>query len=193
MAVLGFRGTESSNLVDWQKNFKVKLVDTRIGSKSVKLHEGFGDRYQDISAWFERNYRDIPRDYTIMLTGHSLGGALAIVAAAYAGHRLRRRPDSVITFASPFVGDEAFRKYYTEMVGCDRTLRITNKGDIITSVAFDQRYTHVCKALHLNGHSGWLSVLNPLKSHSLYAGYDQGLAKKFANVNEINFGCDKLI
>ncbi|XP_028404783.1 phospholipase A1-IIgamma-like [Dendronephthya gigantea] len=192
LAVFGFRGTEPTNVIDWKKNFDMDLAEANIGQTKFELHKGFKNRYLDISSWFEAKYEDIPQDYTIVITGHSLGGALATISAAYASGKTNRRPDAVVTFASPLVGDKKFHDYYGKMVGCDRTLRITAKGDILTKVPFNKSYTHVCNALEVNGNTNsWWNNLNPVKSHSLYSGYDNGLARKFSNVDEINFGCDK--
>ena len=195
LAVFGFRGTETTNLKDWEKNFQMNLAEASIGSTTFRIHQGFRDRYQNIASWFEAEYQAIPHDYTIMITGHSLGGALATISAVYASGKLNRRPDAVITFASPKVGEQDFHGYYVRMVGCDRTLRITVKGDFFTTVPKDKRYTHVCNALEVDGgQSGWfVSILHIAKNHSLYKGYKVGLARKFSNVNEINFGCDKLL
>ena len=191
LAVFGFRGTEPTNLKDWKKNFQMSLAKASIGSTSFKIHQGFRDRYMTIASWFEAEYQDIQADYTIMITGHSLGGALATIAAAYASGKLNRRPD-VITFASPKVGDQDFHDYYTKVVGCGRTLRIATIGDLVTKLPLSKDYTHVCNALDVNGKTGWLSILNIAKTHSLYNGYRIGLERKFSNVNEIDFGCDKL-
>ena len=60
LAVIGFRGTESTNLVDWIKNFKMVPVEARIDSTTFKIHKGFSERYQDISSWFETEYVAIP-------------------------------------------------------------------------------------------------------------------------------------
>ena len=191
LAVFGFRGTESTNFVDWQKNFQMNLVEGSVGAAVFKVHQGFRDRYLSIASWFEAEYKDIPADYTIMITGHSLGAALATIAPAYASGKLNRRPDAVITFASPKVGDQDFKDYYAKVVGCDRTLRIATKDDIFTTAPFDGRYIHVCNALEINGHVGFLSNLNMARTHSLFDGYKTGLERKFPNVDEINFGCDK--
>ena len=190
LAVFGFRGTEPTNLKDWGKNLQINLAKGRIGSKTFRLHQGFRDRYLSIASWFEAKYKTVS-DYTILITGHSLGGALTTIAAAYASGKLNRRPDAVITFASPKVGNQDFQDYYTRVVGCDRTLRIATKGDIVTKVPFSKDYTHVCNVLVVNANTGWWSGLNLLKIHSLYQGYRIGLQRKFSNVQEINFACDK--
>ena len=191
LAIFGFRGTEATSFTDWKKNFDLKLTETSIGSTTFELHKGFRERYLDIAQWFENEYQALSKDYTIVITGHSLGGALSTIAAAYAGGKLNRRPDAVITFGSPLVGDEDFHEYYGKVVGCDRTLRIRAKFDLFTKVPTGKHYTHVCNALEVDGREGWLGSLNLVKNHSLDSGYKLGLARKFSNVDKINFGCDK--
>jgi predicted lipase len=77
LAVFALGGTERK-LSDWLKHSKIKLTRVNFPSRrrpryiSVRLHEGFKDRYKDISSWFEAEYQAIPREYKIVVTGHSL-------------------------------------------------------------------------------------------------------------------------
>ena len=80
LAAFGFRGTEGFNLNDWLKNFKVARTSAKIFRNMFKLHSGFNDRFEDISKSFRDQYKRIPNDYTIILTGLSLGGAMATIA-----------------------------------------------------------------------------------------------------------------
>ena len=194
LKVFGFRGTEPTSIVDWGKNFQMNLAKAIIGSTTFRIHQGFRNRYLNIASWFEAEYQAIPADYTIMITGHSLGGALATIAAAYASGKLNRPPIAVITFGSPLVGQSDFKNYYNKVVGCDRTLRITAKDDWVTvNPSTLLGYTHVCSALEVNGHTSWLAgKLNPIASHDFYGDYDRGLARKYTDVNVINLGCDRV-
>ena len=192
LAVFGFRGTEPTSIKDWLKNFEMILAQVNIGSSTFKIHQGFRDRYFNIQEWFENKYKALPQDYTIIITGHSLGGAMTTIAATYASGKLNRRPDAVITFASPLVGGKEFRDYYRNVVGCDRTLRITAEADIIVqNPSTLLGYTHVCSALKVNGLKNWFSKFDLIFNHDIYGAYDRGLAKKYKNVNDFNFGCDR--
>ena len=194
LAVFGFRGTEPTSINDWAKNFKMILVPVRVGSAAFKIHQGFRDRYQDISLWFETEYQAIPQDYKIMITGHSLGGALTTVSAAIVSGKTKRLPDAVIPYASPLVGGQDFQTYYENVVGCGRTLRVTVEGDIITKAPSTLLgYTHVCSPLELEGHTGFLTPGKMIENHDVYANYDRGLEKRYANMNDINLGCDRRI
>lgn len=189
LVVFGFRGTDNGQ--DWGKNLDMVIVEESIGADTFKIHKGFLERYHYISAWFENEYSQVPNDYTIFLTGHSLGGAEATIAAVYAAGKLNRKPDGVVTYGSPKVGTSQFTQYYQQKVGCDRTIRMT--------VRFDQAprfpvhivwyYTHVCPHLEVLGHF----TLNLMYFHNLYGGYEDGIERKYKDdMEDISIGCDEV-
>lgn len=63
--------------------------------------------------------------YKIVFTGHSLGGAVATLAAAYA--RAAGYTIDIYTYGSPRVGNEAFVKFVTDQPGGE--YRITHLAD----------------------------------------------------------------
>lgn len=64
----------------------------------------------------------------VFVTGHSLGGALATLAALHIGHLKNCQP-IVYTFASPRVGNSGFARYFEKMVG--NSFRIANTEDMV--------------------------------------------------------------
>ena len=185
LAVFGFRGTEALNLHDWKWNFNMAPTRTYIGKTVFVTHTGFRNRYYNIAPWFENEYMKIPQNYTIIITGHSLGGAEASLAAVFAAGKLQRRPDAVITYGTPLIGDKSFTSYYDTVVGCNRTLRIVSKGDLFAAVPKLFGYIHACSELKVDGKTG----LRFISAHDLYTGYDRGLARLY-NRHDIDFGCD---
>jgi predicted lipase len=186
LIVFGFRGTESSSLSDWFKNIDFQPTTSKVGGTAFKTHKGFKDRYNNIASWFESEYsKAIETKYTIILTGHSLGGAEAAIAAVHAAGKLNRRPDAVVTFGAPLVGNSDFVKYYQNNVGCDRTLRFISKGDIVPGMPNVFGYAHVCDETEVNGGGDFL------QAHDLHVGYRKGLANKYGNSNDIKAGCDQ--
>ncbi|MDD5539006.1 MAG: lipase family protein [Candidatus Omnitrophica bacterium] len=104
MIVVAFRGTEISKkkqFEDVKTDLKARLKD--IGS-GAKVHTGFWDSYGLVAGKIEKHLADFP-GYAIYITGHSLGGALAVVCA-------RQLNDDNIaacyTFGSPRVGNLKF-------------------------------------------------------------------------------------
>ncbi|MDH4199296.1 MAG: hypothetical protein OEV66_02860 [Spirochaetia bacterium] len=94
---LVFRGTEQ-NPKDFISDIKLNLTPISASDKAV--HEGFAEALD--SVWAEINRELSLVNYPVFYTGHSLGAALATLAAS------RRAPKAVYTFGSPLVGNSAF-------------------------------------------------------------------------------------
>jgi len=130
--ILAIRGTK--NLRNWLTdiNARMKALDSQ-----VKLHAGFLNAADallpEIIAALLPLTTSGPTDKAtlppIRLTGHSLGGALA-TAVAFALAREGFRVASVHTFASPRVGNHAWRTVYHALLG-DITWRVCAAGDAI--------------------------------------------------------------
>jgi len=69
---------------------------------------------------------------SIYVTGHSLGGALATLVAFFL-HREGFPVAGVYTFASPRVGNAAWRRDYQRLLGA-KTYRIIAQGDLVPLV-----------------------------------------------------------
>ncbi len=96
--VLVFRGTH--DLRDWLSNLNALPVDWPDGGK---VHRGFVEALDQVWESIVVALKEAVRDSgSILFAGHSLGGALAILAAA------RRPPSSLYTYGAPRVGDTAF-------------------------------------------------------------------------------------
>ncbi len=108
--VAAFRGTTSKKdaKTDWLFNLKQATVDGH--KRDVHLHCGFHDAFNAVKDQLHKALSSTPNHLPIFLTGHSLGGALALVASAvFSGaDALGPRIGAVYTFGSPRVGDESF-------------------------------------------------------------------------------------
>lgn len=109
LIVVVFRGSYSVR--NWIANLRIALVDTPI-CNSCRVHDGFNQ------AWLERQSAIIKAvnsamaahpSYALVITGHSLGAAVATIAGAYfrsVGHNC-----DIYTYGSPRVGNNAFANY----------------------------------------------------------------------------------
>jgi len=74
----------------------------------------------------------LPPGNKVTYTGHSLGGALANLAAAE--HQGEKGKVEVVTFGAPRVGDKAFAATLESKLGQEKITRVTTPGDPITQV-----------------------------------------------------------
>ena len=117
-------------------------------SEKYYLHSRTDLRSDNSSDSNNNNSRnsDSDKGFPVEITGHSLGGALATIAALdldswnYANETnnkrmIKRKIDirNVYTFGSPRVGDFDFAEVYAERLGF-KTYRITHGKDVVPSV-----------------------------------------------------------
>lgn len=130
--VVAFRGTTSRQDVrtDLQTKLIVERVEVEGRSADVTVHYGFYLAYTKVEDQIRQLLLQAqdPPDKPIFLTGHSLGGALALVASAAlaADPKLGDRIAAVYTFGAPRVGKADFADFVKAP-----HYRIVNQGDIV--------------------------------------------------------------
>ena len=143
IAVLSFRGTEANRMKDIRADAKATQTICPTGQR---LHSGFMQHYDDISPDLQITLdKSEVKGKPLFITGHSLGGAVATIAA----RRLdpERQLAACYTFGSPRVGTESW-------VGQIKTpiYRIVNSADPVPMVPFSgTAIFFVAKALRAAG------------------------------------------
>ena len=143
---VAFQGTIKTQLGDWLSDFKAKPDPHEFfpNEEKYSIHTGF---IADFYGYGEFTaLKKIISDEKISecrITGHSLGGALAILFAfdCVVNNPTLSDKISVYTFASPRVGDEKFKQRYNQLV--KNHLRIEIDGDIVPKVPFGMGYSSV--------------------------------------------------
>ncbi len=128
MILLAFRGTEATHLRDWMTDLRIKQVDIPSGA----VHTGFKEALDRVWEEVLITFRIFHRGQPIWITGHSLGAALATLAA----QRLLAeniRFNGLYTFGAPRVGNPAFCAACNASFGA-RTFRFVNHDDVVTRV-----------------------------------------------------------
>jgi len=124
--VVAFRGTRSlRNFVTDLTARRVPLLD---GPAGAEVHEGFQTAFQSVSRDLgEYLKNNLSAQQRLWFTGHSLGGALAKLAAArfFREHAIA----GVYTFGEPRVGNAAFRNFYGWLR--PKTFRVVDGEDFI--------------------------------------------------------------
>lgn len=137
--ILALRGTEQSKLRDWITNLKFIITDHPWG----KVHKGFSDALDLIWNQIEKSIKEF-RDnkQPLWITGHSLGGALATLAASRCFIRRIGRLYGVYTFGQPRVGNKQFSDIFDSHYKIV-THRFVNNEDIVTCVPWISGYKHI--------------------------------------------------
>ena len=121
LSVLVFRGTETKR-VDWVTDLQAWPCAWPEGGR---VHTGFAEALALVWKDLEPHLTDLRGRR--LYTGHSLGAALATLAAS------RRAPDALYTFGSPRVGNDDFIK----TLGKVESHRYTNCCDLICRIPPD--------------------------------------------------------
>lgn len=101
MAVLAFRGTQKEDARDVVTDLEANFYQDQNGAK---IHDGFYKAFKCVENDI-KNAVDVLGDFSLYVTGHSLGGALALIATrALNSDNLA----ACYTFGSPKVGSEEF-------------------------------------------------------------------------------------
>eukprot|EP00804_Cyclotella_cryptica_P027055 CCRYP_013691-RA/>CCRYP_013691-RA protein AED:0.02 eAED:0.02 QI:277/1/1/1/0/0/2/199/604 len=150
-----FRGSVTK--VDYTTEAKIDMMHVPEPSGSdrndmIGIHQGFYEylfrsksgkpsKYHEIMGHLQKLFRQDPnrlRHYKLYLTGHGLGGAIATLfgyylASSSSNHQLPL-PITVVSIASPRVGNVAFARSFTELESQAklRHLRIANHKDPVT-------------------------------------------------------------
>lgn len=139
-ALVAFRGTEASTREGSSHDFRDIFRDIRTDAdirmsddaEGGKVHRGFADGVRGV--WEEGGLGEYVANLTsskIWFTGHSLGAALATLAAARSP-----RLDGLYTFGSPRVGDAVFAASLKRRMsgGGLKYYRVVNGEDVVTTV-----------------------------------------------------------
>ncbi|MFJ1778795.1 lipase family protein [Streptomyces anulatus] len=159
MIITGFRGTEHAQIRDWLSDV---ATPPRPGPASTGyIHYGFGEALDSVFPAVEaalREFRD--NDQSVWFTGHSLGGALAMLA----GCRIyleapRLQADGIYTFGQPRTCDRLLAASCNKSFK-DRLHRYVNNNDVVPQLPPEPVYTHV-DTLHYIDSTGCIRSAMP--------------------------------
>ena len=129
VAVVIFRGTNFTEIPDWYKNLTATFETTDQG----KFHQGFSDAYRTVRSEVRRFISEEKPD-KLWITGHSLGGAMAVACGVDVKVHTKI-PASLVTFGQPRFADDQAAKWIDQQFD-GRYARFVHGDDIVPSVPF---------------------------------------------------------
>lgn len=169
-----FRGTDS--LIDWIYDFDFKQIEipytTMSPDSKIKVHSGFIDMYRKVKSLI--NNEAIKRN-NIIITGHSLGAALATLCALDIQKNFIDKNISCVPMSSPRVGNKYFVDSFNRRI--PDTYRLWYRNDLVPRIPYKfLGYEHVRGNIHLGMEDKDFNILHKLLGNR--ADHDPMLLKK---------------
>jgi hypothetical protein len=132
-AYLIFRGTQT--LRNW-------MLDLDVRECVPGLHRGFSMAWQRLETQVRQWLEGLPSPPSqLSCSGHSLGGAMAVVAADRLSHQYKIH--QVVTFGSPRLAKPQFAENYTKSGLAAKTTRYIHETDLIPRLVPSSMYMHL--------------------------------------------------
>ncbi|GFR42703.1 hypothetical protein Agub_g3626 [Astrephomene gubernaculifera] len=150
--VLAFRGTDSSNWGQWAENMRAWRTDHMYPVPDFPhalIHAGFYTLWANsmLQATFKDAVSELLEAHPgarLVTAGHSMGGALAQLAALEAKLSYNKTHVTVYTYGAPRVGNLAYQQLFNTFI--DVSWRFTHNRDIVPSVPLQlMGFQHVAR------------------------------------------------
>ncbi len=125
--VVAFRGTKTDR--EWIADFTIDQVPFPYVQSNIEIHGGFLPIYQSCRETILYHLSKLSKVKPLLITGHSLGGALATLLTLDSIHSTSFQNISLATFGAPKVGNKAFKTFFNNVV--PTSYRFVNLYDIV--------------------------------------------------------------
>ncbi|GGM06152.1 hypothetical protein GCM10010129_57300 [Streptomyces fumigatiscleroticus] len=168
MVVTAFRGTEPKQIKDWLSDATAPPHSGPGGTGYV--HDGFAQALESIWPDVQNTHAELRgNDQSVWFTGHSLGGALAMLAGA----RMyledpRLAADGVYTYGQPRTCDSALATACNTGLR-ERLYRFVNNNDIVPQLPPEPPYAHADTLRYIDSHGRVresMSLIGGLTDHA---------------------------
>lgn len=144
--MIAYRGT--NNIIDWLRNIsfsQVPFYHSVPEFDGFYAHRGFLRQFESVREKTDKVVEEaISNQKDLLITGHSLGGALGILATAFYNEKHRGRV-KFIGFGTPRVCNIKFEEYMEGQFPGNKLVRVKYGRDPVTDAplkGFFIRYRH---------------------------------------------------
>ncbi|WEK55266.1 MAG: lipase family protein [Candidatus Cohnella colombiensis] len=169
--VVAFRGT--SSMTDWISDAIASQIKYKYVKGAGQSHRGITTIYDSARRSIMETLRKLSSSKVLLITGHSLGGALATLCALDVAVNTDFQPPIVYSYGAPRVGDLDFARCYGVLV--DQTYRIYNRFDVVPTLPphvykpprsdTSFHYLHVRQGVELQFNKGSISTNHVISSY----------------------------
>lgn len=155
---ISFRGTEKVSYNDWDTNFRINKCynfnnseeDAKVDKctihfqesnekdpSKIQLHEGFCNQFKALynspqfKDFFKKTLENYPDGIEIFISGHSLGGGTAQIAAFYLANKYKKANVKLYTFGAPRAGNRTFKEEFQKLKNITASYRFADMKDVI--------------------------------------------------------------
>jgi hypothetical protein len=160
MLILIFRGTQTSAYEDVLTDMKAWLVPAEHGLDKGRVHKGFLDAHNKVQHGIQNTLKEYDH-LPLYIAGHSLGGALAVLAARFSTHS---NVAATYTYGCPRVADDKFYEYIRTPI-----YRIVNAADGVARMPFGQALSVLLWLIRIIPINGTFQISEFIRKH--FAGY----------------------
>jgi triacylglycerol lipase len=125
--VISFRGSRTNP--DWIADASIKQTYFPYTRIKLGIHSGFAEVYKACREKIIDTLNKLDSSKQLYITGHSLGGALAVLCALDTAVNTAFTDPVMYNFGSPRVGNPKFVQSYNEIIS--NSVRIVNTNDIV--------------------------------------------------------------
>jgi predicted lipase len=183
-----FRGTKDIHDV-------IDAIDIRPKKlmRDIYVHTGFSEQFFSIEPKITQDIKDVMLSFPIeriIFTGHSMGGGMAAIAAAYYASMFKYIHITCHTFGIPLIGNNEFVKWFER--GVDECIRLEIEEDLVPYVPINETFKHIPDGVRLkkSGSIDNFYEIEPLN----YANFINKILKK-EEMRDIvlNHSCERYI
>ena len=144
--VLVFRGTQTQ--AEWLKNLNAnqKMYLNSTNEAWGEVHEGFSQLTNELTPSIVEAVQQLDPTIPFYITGHSLGAAVATLAALEIADKVPQLKDQIqlYTYATPRVCSPTLAKMHSQLIpNCYRVVNLGDTVPLVPPVTIGKSYVHV--------------------------------------------------
>jgi hypothetical protein len=148
-----FRGTKFKNISEVKSDLNSFKSQMDFGDTKLEVHAGFKNEYESLKTSLDAALQESDTTKEVEISGHSLGGALANLAALDFQTRPNEKKlniSAVTTFGAPRVFSNKAAQKYNQVGLSNKTTRIKHGGDPVPGIFSRVFFSHVGKKVTLD-------------------------------------------